>query len=143
MSKIRLLCGLFLYCVIILLLLSSFKHSFLGLIATGPFFSDLHSQGPTSSSVDCCHLFCLFPFAWEDNCHLFLVCYGVSLSPEHSCGSPITFSIKSNIFVMVLWTLPQLKSFFCQLLSSLICFGSCFWLRRISQFAFEPSTSQT
>ena len=105
------------------------------------FFPILTAKGLYQFSVDCCHPLCSLPFAREDQHHLFRVLS----SPEHSCHSPIPFSIKSKILNYGLIDSPsgEGKSFFCQLLSLPICFGTHFWLRRINQFAFEQCTSQT
>lgn len=119
-----------LHVVIILFLLSSHEHiSLLGLIATGPFSSPFSSKGLRQVSVYCCHLVCLLPFAWEDPHSLFLVCCGISV-PRTQLWFPNYFfhEVKYFYYGLIDSSSVEGKSSFCQLLSSLICFGKCFWL---------------
>lgn len=122
--------------MIISLLLSSCKHfSLLGLIATGPCFPILTSKGLRRVSVDCCHLFCLLAFAWENQHYLFFhVLWCVSVPRTQLWFSPITFFIKSNIFIMVLQMLHQLKG---SLLFANCCHSS-FALARVFGLGGKP-----
>lgn len=129
--------------MIILLLPSSCKHiSLAGLIAIDPFFPHSYSQRPISVLSGLLPPSLLTPFCTGGPTSSFQ-CAGAS--PEHSCHSPIPFPIKSKILNYGLIDSPsgEGKSFFCQLLSLPICFGTHFGLRRINQFTFEQCTSQT
>lgn len=129
--------------MIILLLPSSCKHiSLPGLIAIDPFFPHSYSHRPISVLSGLLPPSLLTPFCTGGPASSF---QSAGASPEHSCHSPIPFSIKSKILNCGLRDSPsgEGKSFFRQLLSLPICFGTHFWRRRINQFAFEQCTSQT